>query len=88
MVAAARCPPVTIIRLWVPPGFAHGFYVLSDWAEVCYKVTDCYNPNEERTLIWNDPEVGVAWPLVGGKAPLLSPKDAEGLPLSRAEVFE
>ena len=75
-------------QLWVPPGFAHGFYVLSEWAEVCYKVTDFYNPECERTLLWNDPEVGVRWPLVGGEAPVLSPKDAIGLPLSRAEVFE
>ncbi|HBI41250.1 MAG TPA: dTDP-4-dehydrorhamnose 3,5-epimerase [Planctomycetales bacterium] len=75
-------------QVWVPPGFAHGFYVLSEWAEVCYKVTDFYNPECERTLIWNDPEVGVRWPLADGEAPMLSPKDAMGLPLSRAEVFE
>jgi dTDP-4-dehydrorhamnose 3,5-epimerase len=75
-------------QLWVPPGFAHGFYALSDWAEVFYKVTDFYNPECERTLIWNDPDVGVLWPLVDGEAPMLSPKDAIGSPLSRAEVFE
>ncbi len=75
-------------QLWVPPGFAHGFYITSDWAEVTYKVTDYWNPQCERTLLWNDPEIGVHWPLAGGKAPLLSPKDAEGLPLARAEVFE
>ena len=75
-------------QVWVPPGFAHGFYALSEWAEVCYKVTDFYNPESERTLIWNDPEVGVRWPLPDGEAPLLAPKDAVGLPLSRAEVFE
>lgn len=75
-------------QLWVPPGFAHGFYVTSDWAEVTYKVTDYWHPEYERTLRWDDPEVGVAWPLVGGMAPLLSPKDAEGMPLARAEVFE
>jgi dTDP-4-dehydrorhamnose 3,5-epimerase len=75
-------------QVWVPPGFAHGFYVLSEWAEVCYKVTDFYNPECERTLLWNDPEVGVRWPLADGAAPVLSPKDAVGSSLSRAEVFE
>ncbi len=75
-------------QLWVPPGFAHGFYVTSDWAEVTYKVTEFWNAECERTLLWNDPEVGVAWPLAGGAGPFLSPKDAEGLPLARAEVFE
>ncbi len=75
-------------QVWVPPGFAHGFYITSDWAEVTYKVTDYWNPECERTLLWNDPEIGVHWPLAGGAAPLLSPKDAAGLPLARAEVFE
>ena len=75
-------------QLWVPAGFAHGFYVTGEWAEVTYKVTDFWHPEHERTLLWNDPEVGVRWPLAGGAPPLLSPKDAAGLPLSRAEVFE
>jgi dTDP-4-dehydrorhamnose 3,5-epimerase len=75
-------------QMWVPPGFAHGFYVLSEWAEVCYKATDFYNPEYERTLLWNDPEVGVRWPMADGEGPVLSPKDAIGSPLSRAEVFE
>ena len=74
-------------QLWVPAGFAHGFYVLSEWAEVIYKVTDFYDPSSERTLIWNDPQVGVRWPLVEGREPLLSPKDAQGLPLVKAELF-
>jgi dTDP-4-dehydrorhamnose 3,5-epimerase len=74
-------------QLWVPPGFAHGFYVLSDWAEVTYKVTDYYDPESERTLRWDDPHVGVAWPLAVGAAPLLSPKDAAGRLLAQAEVF-
>ena len=64
-------------QAWAPPGFAHGFCVTSDWAEVCYKVTDFYHPEYERTLLWNDPRVGVAWPLDGG-SPLLSAKDAQG----------
>ena len=74
-------------QVWIPPGFAHGFYTVSEWAEVCYKVTDFYNPDCERTLLWNDPAVGVRWPLDGG-APLLSPKDARGLPLAELEVFD
>ena len=75
-------------QLWVPAGFAHGFYVTSEWAEVTYKVTDYWSPEYERTLLWSDPAVGVRWPLVDAAPPLLSPKDAEGLPLARAEVFE
>ena len=74
-------------QLWVPPGFAHGFYATAEWAEVSYKVTDFYNPEQERTLLWNDPRVGVAWPLDGGP-PLLSAKDARGLPLAEAAVFD
>jgi dTDP-4-dehydrorhamnose 3,5-epimerase len=74
-------------QLWVPPGFAHGFYVLSEWAEVVYKVTDFYDPESERTLIWDDVQVGIRWPLIDGRKPLLSPKDAQGQLLSTAEVF-
>jgi dTDP-4-dehydrorhamnose 3,5-epimerase len=75
-------------QLWVPAGFAHGFYVLSDWAEVLYKVTDFYSPAGERTLLWNDPRLAIAWPLVNGHPPVLSPKDAVGLPLAAAELFD
>lgn len=75
------------VRLWVPKGFAHGFYVTSDWAEVVYSVTDFYAPEAERTLLWNDLDVRVNWP-VDGAEPLLSPKDRNGVPLKRAEVFE
>ena len=74
-------------QLWVPPGFAHGFYVLSEWAELVYKVTDFYDPQSERTLVWNDVAVGVRWPLVDGREPLLSAKDAQGSPLAKAELF-
>ena len=74
-------------QLWVPPGFAHGFYVLSEWAEILYKVTDFYDPQSERTLIWNDAAIGIRWPLLNGRAPLLSPKDAQGSPLAKAELF-
>jgi dTDP-4-dehydrorhamnose 3,5-epimerase len=75
-------------QLWVPPGFAHGFYVTSEWAEVIYKATDFYAPEWERTILWNDPDVGIVWPLMAGKPPALSLKDAQGKLLSQAEVFE
>ncbi len=71
--------------VWIPPGFAHGFLVLSDDAEFLYKTTDYYAPSHERTIAWNDPEIGVAWPLAG--APLLSAKDQAGVRLKDAEVF-
>ena len=71
--------------LWVPEGFAHGFVVLSDSAEFLYKTTDYYAPQHERTLLWNDPEVGVQWPLDG--EPLLKPADAAGATLKTAELF-
>lgn len=74
-------------QLWVPAGFAHGFYVVSEWAEVIYKVTDYYDPSSERTLLWNDSQVGIHWPLVGGHEPLLSPKDAQGSTLANADTF-
>ncbi len=75
-------------QLWIPPGFAHGYYVLSDWAEVSYKVTNVYAPSWERTLIWNDPKLGIDWPLIDGKPPRLSSKDAEGLTLGEADLFD
>lgn len=71
--------------LWIPPGFAHGFLALSEHAEVLYKASDYYAPEQERCLIWNDPAVGIEWPLTG--APLLSDKDRLGLPLQQAETF-
>ena len=67
--------------MWVPPGFAHGFLVLSDSADFLYKCTDFYAPEYERTLAWNDPAVGVEWPL-GGMVPTVSTKDAAGAPLA------
>ena len=75
-------------QLYIPPGFAHGFYVVSAWAEVLYKATDYYAPQWERTLLWNDVQLNVSWPLFEGKPPLLSPKDAAGTPFDRAEVYE
>ena len=73
--------------LWVPPGFAHGFYVLSESAEFLYKCTDFYAPAHERSILWNDPEIGIDWPLLGGAPPVLSAKDAAALPLRQAEVY-
>jgi dTDP-4-dehydrorhamnose 3,5-epimerase len=66
--------------LWIPPGFAHGFLVLSDYADFLYKVTDIYAPQYERTLMWNDPDVSIDWPL--NTTPELSEKDKQGLKLS------
>lgn len=70
---------------WVPPGFAHGFYVTSDVAEVLYKATDYYAPEHERSLLWNDPAIGIDWPLAG--EPLLSEKDRNGQPFAKAEAY-
>ncbi|MBS1808845.1 MAG: dTDP-4-dehydrorhamnose 3,5-epimerase [Acidobacteria bacterium] len=75
-------------QIWIPPGFAHGFYVLSEWAEVLYKTTDYYAPQWERTLLWNDPQLGIEWPLLPHKPVLISTKDAEGQLLSTAELFD
>lgn len=75
-------------QLWIPIGFAHGFYVTSDWAEVVYKTSDYYNPQGERCLLWNDPQIAIEWPVPTGEIPLLSPKDQLGLPLSQAETFK
>ena len=72
-------------QFWVPPGFAHGFLVTSDSAEFLYKTTDYYAPQYERSLLWNDPALGIEWPLQ--QEPLLSVKDKAGIPLASAEVF-
>ena len=71
--------------LWVPPGFAHGFVVLSESADFLYKTTDYWHPEHERTLLWSDPALGIEWPLAD--APLLNAKDAAGTPLARADVY-
>ena len=70
--------------LWVPPGFAHGFVVLSDVAEFLYKTTDYWYPEHERTLLWNDPALRIDWPVAD---PLLAPKDAAGTPLADAARY-
>ena len=69
-------------QLWVPPGCAHGFLVTSEYADVSYKVTDYWFPEFEKTLLWNDPHIGVVWP---SNDPLLSKKDSQGLKLSELE---
>lgn len=76
------------LQIWVPAGFAHGFYVQSDWAEVAYKATDFYAPEWERTLLWNDPALNIPWPIPRGEEPILSAKDKGGTPLTAAEVYE
>ena len=75
-------------QLWVPSGFAHGFYVLSEWAEIAYKTTDYYAPEWDRSILWNDPAIEVEWPLFAGTEPLLSAKDQQGKLLADAELFE
>ena len=70
---------------WVPPGFAHGFLVVSDYVEVQYKTTDYWAPQHERCIIWNDRDLTISWPVKG--EPILSQKDRAGLPLKAAEVF-
>lgn len=72
-------------QIWIPPGFAHGFLVTSANAEFLYKSTDYYAPEHERCLLWNDPALGIEWPLQ--QEPLLSDKDKAGVPLASAEVF-
>jgi dTDP-4-dehydrorhamnose 3,5-epimerase len=73
-------------QLWVPPGFAHGFFVLSESADFLYKTTDYWYPEHERCLLWNDPALAIDWPL-GNTTPILAAKDAAGLPLALAEPF-
>ncbi len=70
---------------WIPPGFAHGFLVTSESAEVLYKTTDYYAPEHERTLLWNDAALGIPWPLAG--EPVMTDKDRRGLTLTAAETF-
>lgn len=73
--------------LWVPPGFAHGFLTLSDVADFQYKCTAFYAPEDERAILWNDPDIGIAWPLEEGETPLLSGKDAGASAFKDAEVY-
>jgi dTDP-4-dehydrorhamnose 3,5-epimerase len=74
-------------QMWVPPGFAHGFYVRSEKAQVVYKCTDFYYPEHERCLRWDDPQVGIEWPLCPDAALSISGKDRGGVELARADLF-
>jgi dTDP-4-dehydrorhamnose 3,5-epimerase len=74
------------LQLWIPEGFAHGFYVTGDGAEVVYKCTDLYFAEHERTLRWDDPSIGISWPL-GSESPLVSAKDAAGLSFQALPTF-
>jgi len=71
---------------WVPPGFAHGFLVLSESADFLYKATDYYAPEHERSLLWNDPDLAIDWPLAG-MTPLLAARDAAATPFRQAELY-
>ncbi len=75
-------------QLWVPPGFAHGFYVLSESADFLYKTTDYYIPDFERSLLWNDPGIGISWPIEAGTQLIISAKDTNAARLADAEMFE
>lgn len=85
-----RLEPRTRQMLWIPAGFAHGFLVLSEFAEVLYSITDFYAPAAEHTLAWDDPTLAIAWPLAEASVarPLLSNKDQQGLALAAAPLFE
>ncbi|GAB4578730.1 MAG: dTDP-4-dehydrorhamnose 3,5-epimerase [Anaerolineales bacterium] len=74
--------------LWVPPGFAHGFYVKSEWGELVYKATDYYAPEWDRSLLWNDPALGIDWPIPEGTLPILSKKDQDAKTLNNADLFD
>jgi len=73
--------------LWIPPGFAHGFYVVSHTAELVYKCTDYYAPEYERSLLWDDQKLNISWPLIDGVTTVLSDKDAEGNVFGDAEYY-
>ena len=73
--------------LWVPPGFAHGFYVTSPQAEFVYKCTDYYAPEHERSLLWNDKDLNINWPILQGTEPKLSEKDTKGIEFKEAEYY-
>ena len=74
-------------QMWIPPGFAHGFYVMSESAEIAYKCTEYYHPEDDHSLLWNDPAIGIDWPLLNAR-PLLSEKDKNGKPLDQAALFK
>ena len=75
------------IQLWIPPGFAHGFMALVDRTEVQYRTTHIYSPDRERSIRWNDPDIGITWPIEATQ-PIISPSDAAAALLVRAEIFD
>jgi dTDP-4-dehydrorhamnose 3,5-epimerase len=75
-------------QLWVPAGFGHAFLVLSESADFLYKTTDYYHPDSERSILWNDPDIGIQWPLPPGQEPRLSGKDSVASRLSNADVYD
>ncbi|WP_455851546.1 dTDP-4-dehydrorhamnose 3,5-epimerase [Pantoea endophytica] len=75
-------------QLWVPEGFAHGFYVTSESAEFVYKCTDYYNPKNEHSLLWNDSDLNITWPIGANEFPALSAKDKDGTPFAQAVTFD
>jgi len=75
-------------QLWIPAGFAHGYYVLSEWAEIIYKTTDYYAPLLERCILWNDPDLDIEWPIINGHPPILSEKDAKGTLFKYSEIYD
>ncbi len=74
--------------MWIPPGFAHGFLVTGEEADLVYKCSDVYTPECEHTILWSDPDLGIEWPLAGGKKPVVSAKDAQGVAFKDAEKFD
>jgi dTDP-4-dehydrorhamnose 3,5-epimerase len=75
-------------QIYIPIGFAHGVYILSDWAELIYKSSDFYSPEWERSLLWNDPQLGIEWPLLVGQPLILSKRDSLGTKLEEADLFD
>jgi dTDP-4-dehydrorhamnose 3,5-epimerase len=75
-------------EIWIPPGFAHGFYTLTPWAEIVYRTTEHYMPENDRTLLWNDPEINIDWPILKELPPVLSKKDLLGKLLKDADCFD
>lgn len=74
--------------IWIPPGFAHGFYVLSEWAELVYKATEYYAPQWERSLLWSDEQINIHWPILDNQPLLISARDLQGESLDAAEVYD
>lgn len=85
---SARLSAENRMQIFIPEGFAHGFYVLSDNAEILYKASDFYNPAAERSILWNDPDLAVEWPLMNDEPLILSEKDKIARPFKKADLFD